>query len=63
MNASPLTEPVFTARGLTKTYRMGEVEVQALRGIDLELYRGEQQRVAICCCATSQPEHWTRPPG
>ncbi len=41
MNASPLTEPVFTARGLTKTYRMGEVEVQALRGIDLELYRGE----------------------
>lgn len=41
MNASPLAEPVFTARGLTKTYRMGEVEVQALRGIDLELYRGE----------------------
>ncbi|HET19669.1 MAG TPA: ABC transporter ATP-binding protein [Chromatiales bacterium] len=34
-------EPVFVARGLTKTYRMGEVEVQALRGIDLTLYRGE----------------------
>ena len=34
-------EPVFKAKGLTKTYRMGEVEVQALRGIDLELFAGE----------------------
>ncbi len=34
-------EPVFVARGLTKIYRMGEVEVPALRGLDLELYRGE----------------------
>jgi putative ABC transport system ATP-binding protein len=34
-------EPVFIARGLTKIYRMGEVEVHALRGVDLEIYDGE----------------------
>ena len=32
---------VFEARGLTKLYRMGEVTVPALRGIDLELFEGE----------------------
>jgi len=34
----PLT---LRVRGLTKTYGSGEVEVQALRGIDLELATGE----------------------
>jgi len=33
--------PVFVARGLCKTYRMGEVEVQALRELDLEIFEGE----------------------
>lgn len=32
---------VFHVQNLTKTYQMGEVEVQALRGIDLDLYQGE----------------------
>ncbi len=32
---------VVAARGLTKTYVMGEVEIHALRGLDLDLYAGE----------------------
>ncbi len=37
----PRGNPVFQARGITKIYRMGEVEVQALRGVDLELFPSE----------------------
>ena len=33
--------PVFMARGLTKVYEMGEVTVQALRGIDFDLFPRE----------------------
>jgi putative ABC transport system ATP-binding protein len=32
---------VFEAHGLTKVYHMGEVDVHALRGIDLQLFEGE----------------------
>jgi putative ABC transport system ATP-binding protein len=34
-------EVVFRARGLTKTYLMGEVRVNALQGVDLDLFQGE----------------------
>lgn len=33
--------PVFRARGLTKVYHVGEVDIFALRGLDLDLYSGE----------------------
>src|SRR6516164_7220584 len=36
-----MTEKVFTARALTKTYASGEVEVRALRGLDLDVWTGE----------------------
>ncbi len=35
------SNPVFHAEDVTKTYRMGEVQVHALRGIDLDLYESE----------------------
>ncbi|MEZ5926446.1 MAG: ABC transporter ATP-binding protein [Hyphomicrobiaceae bacterium] len=35
------TEIVFHARGLTKVYGTGAVAVQALRDVDLDLYKGE----------------------
>ena len=40
-NGAQSTDAVFRATGLTKVYRMGDVEVHALRGIDIELFRGE----------------------
>ena len=33
--------PVFRARDVSKVYQMGEVEVHALRSVDLDLYAGE----------------------
>ncbi len=39
--ASQRPEPVFEVAGLTKVYRTGDVEVHALRGIDLALFAGE----------------------
>jgi putative ABC transport system ATP-binding protein len=34
-------DPVLRARGVTRVYRMGEVDVHALRGVDFELLEGE----------------------
>jgi len=36
-----LSAPVFQARALTKVYGVGEAEVHALRGVDLEIRAGE----------------------
>ena len=38
---APDVQPVFRARGLAKRYRMGEVTVDALRDVDIDLYGGE----------------------
>jgi putative ABC transport system ATP-binding protein len=36
-----MSKPIFYAKDLKKSYRMGELEVQALRGVNLELYPNE----------------------
>ncbi|KPP98035.1 ABC transporter ATP-binding protein [Marinobacter sp. HL-58] len=41
MDRSSSDLPVFHASGLTKTYHQGEVEVHALRGVNLDLFAGE----------------------
>lgn len=41
-NATQLSIPeIIRVRNLTKTYRVGEVDVHALRGVDLDVARGE----------------------
>jgi putative ABC transport system ATP-binding protein len=39
--ASPGTAPIIRVRGLTKVYHVGDVEVAALQGVDLDIARGE----------------------
>ena len=36
-----MAEPVIVAENLTQVYKMGEVEVHALRGLSVKIYRGE----------------------
>jgi putative ABC transport system ATP-binding protein len=38
---SPVKEPVFRTRNLTKVYVTGPIEVQALRGVDFDATQGE----------------------
>ncbi len=40
-DVAPAAAMIFEARGLTKDYQMGDVQVQALRGVDLDLPAGE----------------------
>ena len=40
-NAQPLSDTIIHVRQLRKTFHVGEVDVQALRGADLDVARGE----------------------
>ena len=50
-----MAETVFTAKNLTKTYTSGEVQVQALRGLDLTV-------TATTAATTHQPLDRMDPP-
>ncbi len=41
LSQNEMPEAVFHIRSVSKVYQMGEVEVHALREVDLEIYRGE----------------------
>jgi putative ABC transport system ATP-binding protein len=38
-------EPVIAVRDITKVYQMGDVEVRALRGVNLNIYPGEMMSI------------------
>ncbi len=41
----PAAQPVVSVRGVTKVYVMGDVEVHALRGVDLDIHPGEMMAI------------------
>jgi putative ABC transport system ATP-binding protein len=38
--------PILSARGIIRTYRQGQIEVPALRGVDLDIARGDFASIA-----------------
>jgi putative ABC transport system ATP-binding protein len=41
MNTQPSSAPVIQLRDLVRTYKTGEVEVKAVRGVTLDIHRGD----------------------